>query len=76
MRVNTWNTWYCSSLAELNFRGLVISEEWTMSSRQMAFPLSVIIFLAIVIAAKFLFSWNTAWTVGSYFIALVGFVRG
>lgn len=74
MRVNTSYTWHCPSLVELKFRGLVINEGWTLPKRRISMPLSVTILLVAVIAAKFLFGWNTAWTVGSYFIALVGFV--
>ena len=58
-------------MRELKFRGLVIREGWTLDARKVILPLLATIFLAVVVAAKFLFGWNTAWTVGGFFVALV-----
>ena len=72
--LNSWHSWHCPGLMELKFRGLVIREGWTLDTQRT--PLVVIIFLAVVIIAKFLFCWNTAWTVGGFFVALVTLLWG
>ena len=67
--LNSWHSWHCPGLIELKFGGLVIREGWTMDTQ--GSPSVVIIFLAV-----FLFSWNTTWTVGGFFVALVTLLRG
>jgi hypothetical protein len=49
----------------------VINEGWVTDMRQVVLPLMATMFLAVVTAAKSLFDWNTAWNVGSFFVALV-----
>ena len=50
---------------------MVISEGWTLGARQVALPLVATMLLLVVIVARLLFGWDTAWTVGGYFVALV-----
>ncbi|KAL3469135.1 hypothetical protein BJX99DRAFT_268685 [Aspergillus californicus] len=69
--LSQFDSWDCPGLRELKFKGIVISEGWTLDTRQVILPLLVIMSLAVVVAAKFLFGWNTAWTVGGFFVALV-----
>jgi hypothetical protein len=71
---NSWHSWHCPGLVELKFRGLLIREGWTFDTQRT--PLVVVIFLAVVVTAKFLFGWNTAWTVGGFFVALVALLWG
>jgi hypothetical protein len=42
-----------------------------VDTRQVVLPLGATIFLGVVMVAKFLFDWSTAWNVGSFFVALV-----
>lgn len=39
--------------------------------RHVVLPLMSTIFLVVVVVAKFIFGWSTAWTVGAFFVALV-----
>lgn len=68
---DSWDGWHCPGLRELKFKGIVIREGWTLDAGKVILPLLATMFLAVVVAAKFLFGWNTAWTVGGFFIALV-----
>lgn len=68
---DSWDGWHRPALRELKFRGIVIREGWTLDARNVVLPLLATMFLAVVVAAKFLFGWNTAWTVGGFFVALV-----
>jgi uncharacterized membrane protein len=58
-------------LTELKFKGILISEDVAVDTRQVVLPLMVTLFLVVAVTAKFLFGWNTAWTVGGFFVALV-----
>lgn len=64
-----WGGWHCPGLSELEFEGIIIRERWTLDTQKVALPLLANMFLAVVIAAKFLFGWSTAWTVGGFFVA-------
>ncbi|PYH99225.1 hypothetical protein BO71DRAFT_314382, partial [Aspergillus ellipticus CBS 707.79] len=66
----TWNSWHCPALREIEFRGIVVSEGWALDKRH-TLPLLVAILLGVVVAARFLFGWDTAWTVGAFFVALI-----
>ncbi|GMG12960.1 unnamed protein product [Aspergillus oryzae] len=51
-------------------KGIVITEGWTLDMRHVILPLMSTIFLVVVVVAKFIFGWSTAWTVGAFFVAL------
>lgn len=70
-KLDNWESWHCPGLRELEFKGILISERWTLSTHQLVLPLMATMFLAVVVAAKFLFGWDTAWSVGSFVVALV-----
>ena len=57
-------------MREIEFRGIVVSEGWALDKRH-TLPLLVAILLGVVVAARFLFGWDTAWTVGAFFVALI-----
>ncbi|KAL4864155.1 hypothetical protein BDV12DRAFT_205888 [Aspergillus spectabilis] len=65
-----WYDWHRPGLREIPFRGILINEGWVLGTQQVVLPLMATMFLAVVIAARFLFDWNTAWSVGSFFVAL------
>ncbi|KAL4949691.1 hypothetical protein BDW69DRAFT_197864 [Aspergillus filifer] len=65
-----WHDWHCPGLREIRFRGIVIKEGWVLGTQQVILPLTATTFIAVVMAAKFLFDWSTAWNVGSFFVAL------
>ncbi|RAH53303.1 hypothetical protein BO85DRAFT_381810 [Aspergillus piperis CBS 112811] len=67
----TWNSWHCPALREIEFRGIVVSEGWALDKHHITLPLLVAILLGVVVAARFLFGWDTAWTVGAFFVALI-----
>ncbi|KAE8337903.1 hypothetical protein BDV24DRAFT_139148 [Aspergillus arachidicola] len=69
--VDSWHGWNSPGLRELKFRGIAITEGWTLDMRHVVLPLMSTIFLVVVVVAKFIFGWGTAWTVGAFFIALV-----
>ncbi|KAE8311123.1 hypothetical protein BDV41DRAFT_566112 [Aspergillus transmontanensis] len=69
--VDSWHGWNSPGLRELKFRGIVITEGWTLDMRHVVLPLMSTIFLVVVVVAKFIFGWSTAWTVGAFFVALV-----
>ncbi|KAB8212791.1 hypothetical protein BDV33DRAFT_197232 [Aspergillus novoparasiticus] len=69
--VDSWHGWNSPGLRELKFRGIVITEGWTLDMRHVILPLMSTIFLVVVVVAKFIFGWSTAWTVGAFFVALV-----
>lgn len=58
-------------MREIKFRGIVIREGWTFDVRKVVLPLLASTFLVVVVVAKVVFDWETAWTVGSFFVALV-----
>ncbi|PYI03219.1 hypothetical protein BO78DRAFT_399978 [Aspergillus sclerotiicarbonarius CBS 121057] len=51
--------------------GIVVSEGWALDKHHMTLPLLVAILLGVVVTARFLFGWDTAWTVGAFFVALI-----
>ncbi|KAI9368688.1 hypothetical protein BJX61DRAFT_537052 [Aspergillus egyptiacus] len=61
----------CPALRQLEFRAILIREGWELDKTQFMFPFMVTLFLGVVVAASFLFGWDTAWAVGSFFVALV-----
>ncbi|KAJ5712336.1 hypothetical protein N7493_008804 [Penicillium malachiteum] len=63
--------WHCPKLRELEFRGILVKEEWEVKSHYVLFSLAMTLLCSILIAAKFVFGeWGTAWTVGSFFLSL------
>ncbi|KAF3385003.1 hypothetical protein F1880_001980 [Penicillium rolfsii] len=71
---NSWHCWHCPALTELKFRGLVINEGWTPDFHRKA--LVILVFSGVILASKVLFGWDTAWTVGGCFVALVTLFLG
>ncbi|KAE8372328.1 hypothetical protein BDV26DRAFT_103285 [Aspergillus bertholletiae] len=71
---DAWNIWHCPALRDISFRGIVISESWTLDMCQLTLPFLVATSLGVVVAAKFFFGWDTAWTVGAFFVGLLSFL--
>lgn len=69
--VDSWHGWNSPGLRELKVRGIAITEGWTLDMRHVVLPLMSTIFLVVVVVAKSIFGWSTAWTVGAFFVALV-----
>lgn len=67
---NTSKISYRPSLIELQFTGIFIKEGWTLN-RSLVSVFLAAISLVVVIAAHFIFGWDTAWTVGGFFVALL-----
>lgn len=66
-----WRCWHCPGFTEIKFRGIVIGDGWIPQLVLVVLSFIGTMFLAVVVAAKFLFGWNTAWSVGAFFVALV-----
>lgn len=45
---------------------IVVCGGWALDKPQVILPLLVAILLGVVVAASFLFGWDTAWTVGAF----------
>lgn len=67
---STWATPHCPSLIEIQLTGIFIKEDWTLD-RRLAILLLAAISLMVVIAAQFIFGWDTAWTVGGFFVTFL-----
>lgn len=63
--------WHCPNIGELEFRGLLITEKWRLDWTHITMTSTITLVFSGIVAAKFLFGWETAWNVGCFLVSFI-----
>ncbi|BCS04873.1 uncharacterized protein AKAW2_80674A [Aspergillus luchuensis] len=70
------NVWHCPELGEVQFRGLMIGDNWEGNLQHMVLLVTVILILLSIAIARLVFDdWDIAWNVGAFFVGLLNLLK-